>query len=78
MGRIVKKEMRNGYCYGFDKYNRIVYIKNPNNLEMWLDDNEKLVRAKWKDGYEQLYQNDLVTTFSSNGIFKSKLHTMPI
>lgn len=33
------------------------------NIEMWFDETEKLIRARWKNGYEQQYDNGKLIKF---------------
>lgn len=46
---------KNGFIYKYDFNGKVKYIKNPNNLQMWFNKNENLIKARWANGYEQKY-----------------------
>ena len=69
VGQVINK---NGYRYEYDQNGKIMYIKNPDGLEMWFNKDENLIRAKWENGYEQIYNNGVATAVNPD-IFKSKV-----
>ena len=69
VGQVINK---NGYHCEYDQNGKIMYIKNPDDLEMWFNKDEDLIKSNWKDGFVQTYHNGIVTT-TSPGIFKTKL-----
>lgn len=55
----------------FTRHNQAVLLKHDkitwiirNGLEMWFDENEELIRARWANGYEQEYKDGKIFVVS--------------
>lgn len=55
---------KNGFEYQYDDIDgSVLYVKNSSDLEMWFDKDEQLIKARWKDGYQQQYANGKIVSF---------------
>lgn len=54
---------KDGFVFKYDVNGNVIYAKNPNHIEMWFDETEKLIKARWKNGYGQQYDNGKLIKF---------------